>query len=222
VLYEWALMIHTPSVLGYRSKMLQYEQSIEPSTLFQFKRHVRAFGKGRHVPLLTKAPPHEDIKWRWGRVQLKCDCTRYAREEKWRGNKRMEWVTSKRHDCRAQGLHEQYKTLQADVHSSPASSRLNWRPRRFKWTRPFHWKTKSGFCACAITFQTQSTASSVMRLGTGCWRVVNFVAPPLHIRQWVKCPRYALVEDCVAIRDVMDVLIIKPTRCPNFSNLFLE
>ena len=33
----------------------------------------------------------------------------------------------------------------------------NWRPRRFKWTRPFRRKTKSGFCACAITFQTQST-----------------------------------------------------------------
>ena len=28
---------------------------------------------------------------------------------------------------------------------------------RFKWTRPFRRKTKSGFCACAITTQTQST-----------------------------------------------------------------
>ena len=27
---------------------------------------------------------------------------------------------------------------------------------RVKWTRPFRRKTKSGFCACAITFQTQS------------------------------------------------------------------
>ena len=26
-------------------------------------------------------------------------------------------------------------------------------PRRFKWTRPFRRKTKSGFCACAITVQ---------------------------------------------------------------------
>jgi hypothetical protein len=51
------------------------------------------------------------------------------------------------------------QTLQADVHSSPASSRLNWRPRRFKCTRPFRRKTKSGFCACAITFQTQSTTA---------------------------------------------------------------
>jgi len=24
--------------------------------------------------------------------------------------------------------------------------RLNWHPRQFKWTRPFRWKTKSGFC----------------------------------------------------------------------------
>jgi len=31
--------------------------------------------------------------------------------------------------------------------------------RRFKWTRPFHRKTKSGLCACAITFQTQFTCS---------------------------------------------------------------
>jgi len=31
-------------------------------------------------------------------------------------------------------------------------------PRRFKWTRPFHRKTKSGYCACAITFQLASTS----------------------------------------------------------------
>ena len=43
---------------------------------------------------------------------------------------------------------------QVDAHSSAASSRLNWRPRRFKWTRPFRGKTKSGFCLCAITFRT--------------------------------------------------------------------
>ena len=29
--------------------------------------------------------------------------------------------------------------------------------RRFKWTRPFRRKTKSGFCARAITFQLDST-----------------------------------------------------------------
>ena len=41
----------------------------------------------------------------------------------------------------------------ADAHTLAASSRLNWRPRRFKWTRPFRRKTN----AYAITFQPAST-----------------------------------------------------------------
>jgi hypothetical protein len=45
----------------------------------------------------------------------------------------------------------------ADAHTSAASSWLNWRPRRFKWTRPFRRKKKSGLCACAIMFHTEST-----------------------------------------------------------------
>jgi hypothetical protein len=83
-----------------------------------------------------------------------------AREEKWRGNKRLEWVTSKRHVTAEHRLARAVQTLQADVYSSPASSRLNWHPCRFKWTRPFRRKKKSGFCACAITFQQLSTLSS--------------------------------------------------------------
>jgi hypothetical protein len=86
-----------------------------------------------------------------------------AREEKWRGNKKMEWVTSKRHMTAEHRLVRAVQTLQVDVHSSPAS-RLNWRPR-FKWTRPFHRKTKSGFCACANAFQTQSTIEYFTLLG---------------------------------------------------------
>ena len=46
---------------------------------------------------------------------------------------------------------------QADAHTSAASSRLNWRPHRIEWTRPFRGKTQSGFCACAITFRTSYT-----------------------------------------------------------------
>jgi len=44
----------------------------------------------------------------------------------------------------------------ADAHTSAASSRMNWHPPP-KWTRPFRWKTKSGFCACAITIRFHST-----------------------------------------------------------------
>jgi hypothetical protein len=49
-----------------------------------------------------------------------------------------------------------------DAHTSAASSRLNWRPRRFKWTRSFRRKTESGFCACAIMFQTYYTTYPVL------------------------------------------------------------
>ena len=52
---------------------------------------------------------------------------------------------------------------QADSHTSAASSRLNWRPHRFKWTLPFKRKTKSGFCACAIRFRTSYTTHTTFR-----------------------------------------------------------
>ena len=45
----------------------------------------------------------------------------------------------------------------ADAHTSAASIRLNWRPHRFEWTRPFRGKTKPGFCACAIMFRMSYT-----------------------------------------------------------------
>jgi len=83
-----------------------------------------------------------------------------ARVGKWRGNWRMEWVASTLHTT---SEHCVSNITTADAHTSAASSRLNWRPSRFKWTRPFRRKTKSGFCACAVTFQTQST----LRMETG-------------------------------------------------------
>jgi len=64
----------------------------------------------------------------------------------------MEWVASILHTTSEHGISS---ITTADAHTSAASSRLNWRPWRFKWTRQFRRKTKSGFCACAITFQTQ-------------------------------------------------------------------
>jgi hypothetical protein len=94
---------------------------------------------------------------------LKAQCLQYvesswnvmahgdAREGKWRGNWRMEWIASTLHTTSELGVSSIATT---DAHNLAASSRLNWRPWRFKW---FRRKTKSGFCAPAITFQTQST-----------------------------------------------------------------
>jgi hypothetical protein len=77
-----------------------------------------------------------------------------AREGKRRGNWWMEWVARTLHTTSEHGVSS---ITTAEAHTSAASSRLNWRPRRFIWTRPFRRKTKSGFCACAITFQLAST-----------------------------------------------------------------
>ena len=65
----------------------------------------------------------------------------------------MEWVASTLHTT---SEHGESSITTADAHTSAASSRLNGRPRRFKWTRPFLRKTNSGFLVCAITFQMHS------------------------------------------------------------------
>jgi hypothetical protein len=77
----------------------------------------------------------------------------------WRGNWRKEWIASTLHTTSEHGVSS---ITTADAHTPAASSRLNWRPRRFKWAHPFCRKTKSGFCACAITFQLASTTSLVL------------------------------------------------------------
>ena len=77
-----------------------------------------------------------------------------AREGKWRGNWRMEWVASTLHITSEHGVSS---ITNADTRTSAASSRLDWYPCRFKWTRPFRRMTKSGFCACASTFQPHYT-----------------------------------------------------------------
>ena len=77
-----------------------------------------------------------------------------AQEGKWRGNWRMEWVANKPVPFT---LPQNMVYPPSLPLTSAASSRLNWRPRRFKWSRLFRRKTKSGFCTCAITFQLAST-----------------------------------------------------------------
>jgi len=85
-----------------------------------------------------------------------------AREGKWRGNWRMDWVASTLHTTSEHGVSS---ITNADAHTSTAGSRLKWRPRRFKWTRPFRRKTKSDFCAFAITFQLDCTCATAASNG---------------------------------------------------------
>jgi hypothetical protein len=101
-----------------------------------------------HVPYYIVACMIVDSSWN---VMAHGD----AREGKWRGNWRMEWVSSTLHTTSEHGVSSM---TTADAHTSAASSRLNWRPPAdLNGLVLFARKTKSGFCACDITFQTQCT-----------------------------------------------------------------
>jgi hypothetical protein len=89
----------------------------------------------------------------WVRVQLKPDCTRWCMGWEVKGKLAYGVGSQYSYDTSERGVSS---NTTADAHTSAASSRLNWRPRRFKWTYSFKRKTNSGFCACAITFQTQN------------------------------------------------------------------
>jgi hypothetical protein len=99
----------------------------------------------------------------------------------------MEWVASILHTTSEHGVSS---ITTADGHNSAASSRLNWRSRRFQWTRPFRWKTKFGICACAITFQRSSTAND--------WAVCSCVC--VCVRVCVRACVYVRVCACACVR----------------------
>ena len=88
------------------------------------------------------------------RVRLKHDGTRWSTGGEVKGKLANGVGSQYSHTTSERGVSS---ITTADAHTSAASSRLNWCPRQLKWTRPFRRKKKSGFCACAITFQTQST-----------------------------------------------------------------
>jgi hypothetical protein len=85
-------------------------------------------------------------------IQLKCDGTRWRKRGKVKGKLANE--VGSQYPSHYLGVSS---ITTADAHTSAASSQMNWRHRQFKLTCPFRRKTKFGFCACAITFQTQST-----------------------------------------------------------------
>jgi len=92
--------------------------------------------------------------WTHGRVRLKPDDTWWRTGGEVKGKLANGVGSQYSHTTSERGVSS---ITNADAHTSAASSLLNWCARWFKWTRPFRRKTKSGFCACAITFQTHST-----------------------------------------------------------------
>jgi len=96
----------------------------------------------------------------WNIVRLKPDGTRWRTGGEVKG-KLANWVGSQYSHTTSE--HGVSSITTADAHTSAASSWLNWRSCRFKRTRLFRRKTKSGFCACAIKFQTRYTYLEFMR-----------------------------------------------------------
>ena len=107
-----------------------------------------------------------------------------AREGKWRWNWRMEWVASTLHTTSEHGVSS---ITTADAHSSAASSRLNWRPCRFKWTRSFRRKTKSGFCAFAIISNAVFSHPYLFSLDTAFWVLNSTFCANLSRHYAIRC-----------------------------------
>jgi len=103
-----------------------------------------------------------------------------AREGKWSGNWRMEWVASTLTpppDVVYPALLKLMRTTRL-----PA---VDWTdaPHRFAWTRPFRRKTKSGFCACVITFRTSYTTltADASELRKERMKLPRCAKPPLTV-----------------------------------------
>ena len=79
-------------------------------------------------------------------------------------------------------------TIKADVHTSAASSRLNWCPCQIKWTRPFRRKTKYGFCVCAITFQLASTT----HMHADIWTHIPNYLKQVNTQHWPSTLRHLI------------------------------
>jgi len=107
------------------------------------------------------------------------------------GNWRMEWVASTLHTTSEHGVSS---ITTADAHNSAARSRLNWRPppADLNGLVRFARKTKSGFCACAVTFQTQSTTKTVGKKTPFTSRGAPFAA--FLFSEWNTPPSVGLVS----------------------------
>jgi len=76
-------------------------------------------------------------------------------------------------------------------------------PRKFKWIRPFRWKTKSGFFACAITFQKCSKPSISVSTTATIIRILpstNWVWPSLIGRlEFCMWKKQVCIHTCICL-----------------------
>jgi len=153
---------------------LYNENSMNPP---RYKTDVRQVKSARVLHLQSVGDLRYCFRYPWV-VDYSWNVMAYgdAWKGKWRGNWRMAWLASTLHTTSEHGVSS---ITTVDAHTSAVSSRLNWRPSRFKLTRPFPRKTKSGFCACAITFQLATTTGSPYKNGVNwhnlCFSIISLM-----------------------------------------------
>jgi hypothetical protein len=138
----------------------------------------------------------------------------------------MEWVASTFLTTSEHGVSS---ITTAVVHTPAASSWVNWRPCRFKWTRPFRRKTKSCFCGVPSLFiwplhNMACLMSAGKRLGAHGFKKRMICARPWHLkdvargtiehRQNYTCP-FVLNQWAVGNSDVC--LILRWLQCTVFT-----
>jgi hypothetical protein len=64
---------------------------------------------------------------------------------------------------------------------------------RFKWTRPFRRRTKSGFCTCAITFQTQFYSNRLNTIQYGWFWCLLYNNTQCTCNLTMRCIRVTIV-----------------------------
>ena len=125
------------------------------------------------------------VEWSWN-VMAHTD----ARAGKWRGNCRMQWVASTLHTT---SEHAVSSITTADARTSAANSPLKWRPPA-NLNGLVRLAARSNlffFCACAITFQMQSTAPIFIPIGrVNLWLLLRYCL----VTTWL-LPGYCLVTD---------------------------
>jgi hypothetical protein len=109
---------------NYVQKLFLFEQHLTSKSCATFRQACNSEYPDKEV--LNKTKVHRLVKSSWN-VMAHGD----AREGKWRGNWRMGWVASTLYTTSEHGVSS---ITTADARTSAASSRLNWRLRRFKWT----------------------------------------------------------------------------------------
>jgi len=148
------LNIVIPSTSGYSSLIVR-KLFRSSSRVISVVDAIKNCDYCKALSLCSGNPRFESRSDTCRRLQLKCDGTQWRTGGEAKGKLANGVSSQYLHTTSEHGVSS---ITAADAHTSAASSRLSWRPYRFKWTRPFHRKTKSGSCACAITFQLTSTS----------------------------------------------------------------